>query len=765
VDLKTLLYVEGIGAAIDSGRWDALEPDAQIDGFDHAFLMRTRGDLLIGRLWSSADGKGRTRYPMVVAAQVTGASIEWALGTILPELEALKTRCTSTTSARDVVAAVESTRASLRGKVLAAGGGPELVIPATFAADLAADPALGPDRLGLHRVLYQIGRELGEYALGVQPPSRIGRIEEPRPHHLRLPAVVVGGPGSGGRAGGTRGSGVDGVGGSLLTAARLLLSKLEPFTTMLLIAPLSRPFVDAIVGEPAGAQLFCLRADTKAIPLATDIPYTIDPAFAQANDRWIQEARSAGDRAVQAPRRLIPGSGRFRMLGLVAGLIAAAGAAAWSPPALAAPQAEREPGPVQPRERYNVALRELVSRLARPGISEADAEAAAREFLSTVRALPGGIAFLAPVQPVLATVEAALADKAGEDLPDPAALGPATTGLYQGAQDGPVVRYRPIGGAGLPELAFVPLIMESRGGPGEPPSRRVVYVGTTEVSVGQFSAIVGFQGAATGLRGLMPRFSTITDVRAGPRAWEWGATPDRPVVPAKRWLRGHPDPDGVPPPTDASPMQYLSPGAALYAARLVGCRLPAPGEWSVLHARFDAPPADGPAPVFNLRDAAWARAADSIRARGGRGSDPDAGMFVPADPAERHAPEQLTQDDGVAWFAPVDQGGGAVVHHALGNVAEYVLEPADGPLPPARSGAVSEYLGRARGGLKVVGGSAMSPITWDPATPSDVVLADAGEGYADVGFRLAFSGGEVLPRALAARLLRRLEPLPLLPGR
>jgi hypothetical protein len=53
--------VNGIGGQIDSGAWEKLEPAQQLPDFNHIFVWQRSGQILVGRLWSSSDGKGGTR--------------------------------------------------------------------------------------------------------------------------------------------------------------------------------------------------------------------------------------------------------------------------------------------------------------------------------------------------------------------------------------------------------------------------------------------------------------------------------------------------------------------------------------------------------------------------------------------------------------------------------------------------------------------------------------------------------------------------------
>src|SRR4051812_43369901 len=72
VNAKQLLYSQGINQNIDAAAWEKLDPDQRIDGFAHDFLWHMPGSLIAGRLWSSVDGKGRDKYPLVLCLQSQG---------------------------------------------------------------------------------------------------------------------------------------------------------------------------------------------------------------------------------------------------------------------------------------------------------------------------------------------------------------------------------------------------------------------------------------------------------------------------------------------------------------------------------------------------------------------------------------------------------------------------------------------------------------------------------------------------------------------
>ncbi|NQU75273.1 MAG: hypothetical protein HQ546_03025, partial [Planctomycetes bacterium] len=110
VAVKRSLYSGGIAGNIDSGAWDALEGAKGLHGYHHEFIWLSEDDLVVGRMWSSRDGKGRTKYPLVVCAHCRNLATEWVLENILPRLEEIEGECRQTTSAEEVTASLDRWR-------------------------------------------------------------------------------------------------------------------------------------------------------------------------------------------------------------------------------------------------------------------------------------------------------------------------------------------------------------------------------------------------------------------------------------------------------------------------------------------------------------------------------------------------------------------------------------------------------------------------------------------------------------------------------
>ncbi len=274
IALKRLLYVQGIGGNIDSGAWDDLQDDQRLDGFGHVLLYDVGDDLIAGRMWSSRDGKGRAKYPMVVCVQCSGLPIEWVLDHVPDALADIEAQCVATESADDVIAILDRWRERLRAAAVgvdADSAAAEAPGPGPLSR-VADDPALGPDRLGLMRVLYQTEREMAPFHVGAVADGAT------RPASL-MRAPALSGPWS-------------------LTWLRLLRRQLDRSAPIMQIAPLNEPWIDLLVGEPTAQHLHCVRATPEVAPLTTEVPYTIPPEFVQRVNDAIGASAAGGQERV-----------------------------------------------------------------------------------------------------------------------------------------------------------------------------------------------------------------------------------------------------------------------------------------------------------------------------------------------------------------------------------------------------------------------------------------------------------------------------------
>ncbi len=130
---------------------------------------------------------------------------------------------------------------------------------------------------GFHRIVYQFARGMSAFHA---PPAKSSTVR--RPEQLRLPTCGMAAP------------------QALQFWHQFALSFLDPSTSLLLIAPdqgSAGPWVDLIAGDPAPANIFCIKAGTKSIPFTSDIPYTLDPGFISAIDAYLDQCKSLADDA------------------------------------------------------------------------------------------------------------------------------------------------------------------------------------------------------------------------------------------------------------------------------------------------------------------------------------------------------------------------------------------------------------------------------------------------------------------------------------
>ncbi len=270
IAVKRILYVQGIGGNIDSGSWDKLQENQTIEEFKHTLVWCMDGNLIVGRLWSSRDGKGRTSYPMVVCVQCCQLPLEWVLKNILPLLERVENTCTATTSAADVRLTIENTQKELRQ--LTQQCEPSPILPAVSTdvmMKLTKYPEMGgPNHQGFLRILYHIEREVGRDHLDNPKGSNF------RPISLRIPIspppVIE----------------------SVPLWTNFLLTKLGINTSVLMLIPLQKQWMDIIIGEPTHLQLYCLRASLRVIPLTSSIPYNLSPEFIERTKKHIEGSQS-----------------------------------------------------------------------------------------------------------------------------------------------------------------------------------------------------------------------------------------------------------------------------------------------------------------------------------------------------------------------------------------------------------------------------------------------------------------------------------------
>ncbi|MGN6366879.1 MAG: hypothetical protein ACTHN5_01315, partial [Phycisphaerae bacterium] len=183
VTAKRLLYMQGINQNIDAGSWQNLDPEKRLNDFRHEFLwhMGTKNadSLIAGRFWSSVDGKGRDKYPMVLCAGTVELPDNFAAHVALRALAQTNQRCRDASTADQVRQVLLTDRDLLRAK-LQPPPPPDQLQGAQIAA-VANHRDLAPSREGFHRIVYQFIRGMAAYRPGA--PANGNK----RPEQLRVP--------------------------------------------------------------------------------------------------------------------------------------------------------------------------------------------------------------------------------------------------------------------------------------------------------------------------------------------------------------------------------------------------------------------------------------------------------------------------------------------------------------------------------------------------------------------------------------------------
>jgi hypothetical protein len=271
VALRRMLYSAGINQNIDGGVWSDQEPSHITPKFHHVFAWGVRDEVIVGRLWSSTDGRGRSLYPMIVCAHCSGMMVSQAFDLVLPHLERLEDQLVSTEAPDDVRAIIRRTGSELQMQAERQEGGTSE--PKAALGQLADREELGPDREGLLRVLYEIDRDILASRTGSGDTWSSGS-DMGRGSHLRVPC-----------------RGEDSIEVSMLWL-EFLIDVIGGAAPVLVLLPLEYSWLDLIVGEASASQLSCLRATPERAPFTTTIPYSFDEGYLKRANRLIDESIS-----------------------------------------------------------------------------------------------------------------------------------------------------------------------------------------------------------------------------------------------------------------------------------------------------------------------------------------------------------------------------------------------------------------------------------------------------------------------------------------
>ncbi len=258
VEFKQVIYLDGIrDRAIPS--WHKADPE-QLIPFQHIFAWRANGDVVVGRMWYSRDGRGRDDFPMVVAAHTSGLPLSWALANALPLIDRAEGSLRRSDDRQVAISTVEQANQDLAAIVQHASVADGQEVDAGALATLIDAPDVG--ETGLLRVLH------------VLKDSDFGQTVATHAEQVRVPRVAS-----------TAAQGI-----RLWAAAIEAVLGIAP--SMLFFAPIDQTWLDILVGLPDPGQFLALRSSLKLIPLTTEIAYTIDSDFSAQKRALLIQARA-----------------------------------------------------------------------------------------------------------------------------------------------------------------------------------------------------------------------------------------------------------------------------------------------------------------------------------------------------------------------------------------------------------------------------------------------------------------------------------------
>ncbi|MFT3784275.1 MAG: hypothetical protein QM790_19885 [Nibricoccus sp.] len=246
---KQIVYQQGIRAEIESQTWEKLAEADRLPGFDHWFLWLRPRECLLGYLWSSRDGKGRSLYPLTLCAHIVDLPISWVWTSVVPAFEYLFAALKAASTSGRVVSTVAEALDGLRAQHPEAAAREAAGFVGTAGLASLAEVLRG-DSMMLYPVYHDIVERLSPFAPGALNFKSVSH--SPRAQALRLPAI--------------NGS----VAETINAWSGFLMSELDPGMPLLAIMPTGGTWADFIVGQPTGGDLFRIRAGTKHVPFATD---------------------------------------------------------------------------------------------------------------------------------------------------------------------------------------------------------------------------------------------------------------------------------------------------------------------------------------------------------------------------------------------------------------------------------------------------------------------------------------------------------------
>ena len=339
-------YREGIGAAVSL--WREFPEDQRINTFDHCLIARLESRWVFARFWDSQDGATPPRrdFPLVCCIELPHFPEDTVAQRCMELLAQFGQACRSAKSPVNLRNEVARAQQMLDSLVL-----PE---SAPAVATLQIGPGIRRVREALHPHANTEALTRSLHALAAAGIDLLSQAPKPLrdiSRHIRVsgnasdPAAAV------------------------LAWAHLLADLTTPESQFTIVAA-PQPWTDILLGKPVPATCVCLKASAVKIIPADQIPYAVDPAFAQMIQGALGESAStpaspsapqaeakatAAPSPVAAPTRIQPTPEAQRPAALATPFISPPSVPASLPPQPKAPEAAKIQSPwFRPSSRHRL---------------------------------------------------------------------------------------------------------------------------------------------------------------------------------------------------------------------------------------------------------------------------------------------------------------------------------------------------------------------------------------------------------------------------
>ncbi len=271
VAARQIFYVNGIGGVIDTALWDK-RPEETLPQIAHLFCWTSETDTLIGRMWSSTDGKGRSKYPMAAVAHI-GLPFSYLQAVRAARvLSGVETHCRQASTGPEVRAVFASGLEELRAALAQPADGLGAELDRDACTRVANEMRLNEDST-FARTLYALDQKVRSF--GFAQKASPGKISlkmldaDDAAQQTRLPMA-----------------GTDSIEGVAFWH-KAIMGFAPVKKPLLFIHPIDHRWVDVILGTPTARQLYCIRANETAMPLVSAVPYELEPDFRASADEFI----------------------------------------------------------------------------------------------------------------------------------------------------------------------------------------------------------------------------------------------------------------------------------------------------------------------------------------------------------------------------------------------------------------------------------------------------------------------------------------------